>query len=71
MEKSVETSKFIADVNDINVEAIALIKTINLYVKNNQIKLNQEIYLMEKWKYENFEKYIKNIFKVISTDFYE
>ncbi len=42
MEKSVETS--IADVNDINVEAIALIKTINLYVKNNQIKLNQEIY---------------------------
>jgi len=36
MEKSVETSKFIADVNDINVEAIALIKTINLYVKNNQ-----------------------------------
>jgi hypothetical protein len=69
MEKSVETSKFIADVNDINVEAIALIKTINLYVKNNQIKLNQEIYLMEKWKYENFEKYIKNIFKVIQQIF--
>ena len=63
--------KFITDENDINVEAIALIKTINLYVKNNQIKLNQEIYLMEKWKYENFEKYTKNIFKVISTDFYE
>jgi len=68
LEKTNEFKKFLLEVN--NYDFVSKINSINSHVKQYQVRFQSNIFIMENWKFNDFETYMRNILKGISSEIY-